>query len=223
MTHQPDYERDMMVGARHPRAWRWGFAIGVLLLAGALLALVIPNFDRRSTTPSSRGDEFGDTADAAGGMDDPRSGAGTGGELGGGPAQAPAGSAVMDIATITEARDLSHLVGRTVSFRVEARDLASDVAFWVGAEGERLLVVPDRDTRSGLDRQVGRPPRHDPMRVARGEGAIVKGVIERIPYAETTYSWNLSREDVAELAKRDVYVRAVSIAPAAQSQSPPRP
>lgn len=219
MAFEPDrdrwwYERDWMVGRRH-RVWRWALGIGFVLVLGGLGWLAIPNFDRRSTTPFTRGDEFGEPADAAGTMDNPRGAVGTsGGPEGVGGGQAASGQPILRLETITDQRDGRHLVGRPVNLRTVMVDPANDVAFWVGTGDDRVLVVPDRDTRSGVERQMGLPSHPRAGWVGGEQLLTITGVIEPIPYGEATYSWNLTRPDVADLIKRMIYVRAFEIRPA---------
>jgi hypothetical protein len=223
MTHEPNYERDRTIGGgRHPRAWRWAIVSAVVVVAVASVAVIDWSIDRRSTTPSSRGDEYGEPADAAGRMDDPRSGVGTSGEVGGVGAGQAVSSPLLELTTLIDREDMSDLVGQQVRFEVDRRDGAGDVAFWVGDGDRRLLVVPERDRRSGLDRQRGLAAAHDAARLPAGEPIVVSGIIERIPYAEATYSWNLTRDDVEELLRRDVYVRAVAVQPAPRAEAAPR-
>jgi hypothetical protein len=105
-----------------------------------------------------------------------------------------------------------------VRLRVDIGQALNDVAFWSGAAGHELLVVLDRDTRNGMERQAGVPSESGVASATSGVITIA-GRLEPIPYAEAMYSWGLTRQDVQRLAKRGVYVRAyqtVSAAPAVE-------
>ncbi len=189
----------MVGGGRHLRAWRWIFGIAILALAALALSMVIPNQDERDVARKGAGSPTPDIGGAVGT---------TGADTGDGPAEGTLGTLITELETITGTNDATQLVGRRVDLHVDVQEIANDVAFWVGPPDNRLLVVLARDTRSGVERQAGEPSAHRILPVRAGQQATISGVIRPIPYAEATDSWNLTRQDVEELAARKVYVRA---------------
>lgn len=188
-----------MVGGRHLRVWRWVFGVGVVLLAAVALALVVPNQNERDVARKGAGSPRPDVGGAVGT---------TGADAVDGPGEGALGTLITEVETITGTNDAAQLVGRRVDLHVDVQEVANDVAFWVGPRGNRLLVVLARDTRSGADRQAGAPSGHAIVPVRAGQQATISGVIRRLPDAEATDSWNLTRRDVDEVAARKVYVHA---------------
>ena len=120
--------------------------------------------------------------------------------------EAMLGTATGDMAALGGAEDLSQLVGQRAIVQVDIGRAVNDVAFWIGTPPNLLLVALDRDTRNGLERQVGLPSDSE---LAPPPTGIVTlgGVVTELPYAEAMYSWGLTRRDVAMLAERGAYVR----------------
>lgn len=109
--------------------------------------------------------------------------------------------------------DLAELVGTPVLLDVDAGRLNA-VSFWVGPPPRDLLVVINRDTRSGRERQLGLPSHSDfgelPVPL---EGTLtLSGVIAPVPRPESTFSWGLSRPERARLVERGFYIHVRGIA-----------
>ena len=117
---------------------------------------------------------------------------------------------IHDLETITGINDGNELVGRRVDLHVPVQQHINDVAFWVGEQGNRLLVVLARDTRDGEARQRGEPS-NSGISTVRGQQATISGTIERVPHPEAMYSWGLTNVDRRELMERRVYIRADSV------------
>lgn len=98
------------------------------------------------------------------------------------------------------------LVGDRVELVADIGQAVNDVAFWSGPAADEILVVIDRGTRSGIQRQLGVPSARDFTPPPRGR-VTVGGVIEPLPYPEAMYSWGLTRRDVALAQARRVYLR----------------
>jgi hypothetical protein len=201
MASEPN-EREPMVHGRRRRGLRWLFLIGVVVLAGVMLALVIPNQDDRDVASKGPGGADPDIGGAVGtaGVDTDY-----------GPSEGTLGTIITELETITGANDATQLVGQRVDLHVDVHEVVNEVAFWAGPPDNRLLVVMARDNRTGLDKQTGNPSHHD-LTVARaGQQATISGVVRRIPNAEATHSWKLTRRQVEELAERGVYVQAQEV------------
>lgn len=204
----------MVGGGRHLRAWRWIFGIAILALAALALSMVIPNQDERDVARKGAGSPKPDVGGAVGT---------TGADTEDGPAEGTLGTLITELETITGTNDAAQLVGRQVDLHVDVQEVANDVAFWVGSPDNRLLVVLARDDRSGHDQQTGNPSSHGLSFVRAGEQATVSGIIRRVPHAEATFSWNLTRRDVEQLARRGVYVHAERVSPNGHQASSPPP
>lgn len=201
MAREPLYEREHMVGGRHLRPLRWIFVIGVVVLAAIAVALVVPNQNERDVASTG-----------AGSRPDVGAATGTSGaDTDYGPAEGTLGTVITELETITGSNDAMHLVGQRVDLHADVQQVVSDVAFWVGPSDNRLLVVIARDDRTGHDRQTGHPSSHRLSVMRAGQQATISGVVRRLPEAEATHSWNLTRRDVEELAARGVYVHAQEI------------
>jgi hypothetical protein len=195
--------RSLVMGDARTRAWGWGLTAAVVVTAVVMLRFAGQVKDSRVPTKAET------DSGAVSGHDGP-SGIGTSGAVA--PGQA-ASSPVAQLSSLLGNRPLKELIGEQISFRVDEGGLVPDVAFWVGAGEHRLLVVPQRDRRSSTDRQVGRPSADENIEIRPNEPIVITGVVERIPYAEATYSWNLTRADIAELVSQGAYVRALAVRP----------
>ena len=90
--------------------------------------------------------------------------------------------------------------------QVDVGRAINDVAFWIGTPPDVLLVAMDRETRSGLERQLGLPSESELSGPPRGV-VTLGGVVAAVPHAEAMYSWGLTRRDIDLLAERGAYVR----------------
>lgn len=115
---------------------------------------------------------------------------------------------VRQIEEITGQNGGRALIGRQVELQVPMASHANDRAFWVGTADNRILVVPERDRRDSRERQLGLVADHDIGYLESGKTAVVTGTIEPLPSTELMYSWDLTREDVAQVAALGVYLRA---------------
>jgi hypothetical protein len=122
-------------------------------------------------------------------------------------------SGTTPVANAIAAADYRSRIGERVTIRVPARDLMNDVAFWAGSGEEQILVVMNRDRRSGEERQQGLPAPHGIKRAEGLASATISGVIEPVPDAEATYSWALTRADRVALGRAGAYLRAESVIP----------
>jgi len=189
---------------------KWLFALGVIVIAALGIWLV----------PQSRNDrEVWDGGGVAAGstsstphhdLERSPSAVGTSGTHGA-AAETDAPNVITEIETITGTNDGMGLIGRRVDLHVDVQNRANDQAFWVGSRDNRLLVVLDRDTRDGAQRQDGRAPNHRISPVHGGQRATISGVVRPVPKAEHRYSWNLTREDERELKDRKIYIAADSV------------
>jgi hypothetical protein len=118
---------------------------------------------------------------------------------------------IKEVETITGSVDGHELIGRRVDFHVPVLDRANDIAFWVGSQDNRLLVVMDRDHRDSATRQRGAVGSNEISPVHAGQQADIVGTIQKMPKAEEMYSWNLTTTDKKELADRPIYVSAESV------------
>jgi hypothetical protein len=112
------------------------------------------------------------------------------------------------------------LEGQRVELDVPA-DRLGNVTFWVGSPPGSLLAVLDRDARTAVERQRSVPSSRDLQ--APDSGVVrVRGVVERVPYPEATYSWQLTRPNVERLLDSGVYLRvdAVEVAQDPQAETP---
>lgn len=175
---------------------RVGWLIGVVALGIAMVAtlLIVPE----------RGPAEVDHPDTA---------------FGGAPVSTT-GTAMAAIEQIGGREDLTDLVGQQVDLAVDIGQAVNDVAFWIGTPPDQMLVVINRGTRSGVERQLGLPSATDFTPPPRGL-VTVRGVIEPLPYAEAMYSWGLTRRDVALAQERAVYLRVNQIVSVEPVVAPP--
>jgi hypothetical protein len=137
---------------------------------------------------------------------------GTSGQLPAEPQGDLSPNVIRELETITGVNDGHVFVGRRVDLQVPVSRHVNDVAFWVGAGDNRLLVVLGRENRDSATRQRGGPSTAVGL-VPVGERAVVSGSIQRVPYAEAMYSWGLTSDDRTELMDRRIFLRADSVAP----------
>lgn len=185
-------------------------ALGIAAVAAAGLVLGCGATEPPTRDAARAGVPSNDQPDGSGGT-------GTSGTLGGPPAST-LGTVITDVRSIGGREDLSEHIGKDVRLVVDIGQAINDVAFWTGDPPDDLLVVIDRGTRDGIERQIGAtsgsafgsPP----------PGVVtIGGTIEPVPYPEATFSWGLTRRDVNVLAERGVYVRATEVL----SSAPDRP
>ncbi len=131
---------------------------------------------------------------------------GTGGSSGP-PAVVPP-ETVQRFANLARGEDVEQLVGQRVELQVTAHDMSNDVAFWVPSGQGRMLVVTARDNRSEVEHQRGEPASHAIEPIQAGQRVTISGTVQRLPWAEAMFSWGLTNGDVAELRRRNVYIRA---------------
>jgi hypothetical protein len=122
------------------------------------------------------------------------------------PEDDSASSALPAVTSI--AGDPRKAVGRRVNFEVPVSGSANDEAFWIGSEGQRVLVVFGRDHRNGEQRQESRVVDSGIAPLEAGRIAAISGSIQELPKEEEMYSWGLTRRDRRELASTGVYLRA---------------
>ena len=125
-------------------------------------------------------------------------------------ASGPGGSvgAIQDLRAILGTDDPRSLAGRPVEITVPALREQNVTTFWIGSADDRLLVVLNRDTRDGGDRQASKAPEHGIVPGPRGQQAVVSGIVERVPRPEQRASWDLTAAQTRELERRGVYIRA---------------
>lgn len=133
----------------------------------------------------------------------------------GGPPLPTTGSVIDALGSLGGREDLSALIGQRVEVVVNIGPRVNDIAFWTGTPPDDLLVVIGRDTRSGSDRQRGEPS-DDALSVPVLGMALLRGVIEPLPYAEAMFSWRLTRRDIAVVQERGVYLRVDEVIPLTQ-------
>lgn len=104
------------------------------------------------------------------------------------------------------------LIGRHVTLHIDGASTVENLAaFWVGGGDHRVLVVMNRDTRTGAQRQIGDPPTHGISPGQPGQEVTISGTVQRLPRAEDMESWRLSRADRAALRADGVYIQAHTI------------
>jgi hypothetical protein len=103
------------------------------------------------------------------------------------------------------------IVGQRVSVTLPFHDVANDVAFWADINGQRLLVVTNRDVRDAAQHQRGLPPAHRIDAADVVAPLLVSGTVERLPRAEERYSWSLTSDEAAEVARNGIYLRADTV------------
>jgi hypothetical protein len=121
------------------------------------------------------------------------------------------GNVIHELETITGTNDGHELVGRRVDLHVPVNQHINDVAFWIGAGDNRLLVVMARDDRDAAERQRGAPSHGGLESFQAGQRATISGSIQRVPYGEAMYGWGLTDADRAELMERRIYLRADTV------------
>jgi hypothetical protein len=144
---------------------------------------------------------------------DPASPVGTSGLLTTATAGQPAGTSaaaepIQDLSTILGTDNPRTLVGRRVEISVPVVQDQTLTKFWIGPQEDRMLVVLARDTRDGGERQASVPPQHGIVPLRRGQGAVVSGVVERVPRPEERASWDLTAAQTRDVERRGVYIRA---------------
>ena len=113
-----------------------------------------------------------------------------------------------------DARGGSGLIGRELTVRARASNVATDIAFWSEEGGRRILVVPNRDRRTDAQRQQGIPAMNGITgRVGSGM-VLITGRVEPLPHPEAMYSWNLTAGDRNSLKSEQVYLRGETVRPA---------
>jgi hypothetical protein len=203
-----DYERDKMIGSRHPHRGRWGLLLAIVAIAALAVWLVPQNRNDRESWNGSGMATGATSRQASGGhADRPVGTSGVSAAAG----EEEGSQVVREIETITGANDAMTLVGRRVDLHVDVLSRANDHAFWVGSPDNRVLVVLGRDNRNGEKRQAGTPASHGIAPVTGGQTATISGVVQAIPKAEDRFNWNLTRQDEDDLHARKVYIRADSV------------
>jgi hypothetical protein len=213
VAHDPQdplyYEREKMVGARHPHRGRWLLLLAVIAIAIAGVWLVPQNRNDRENRDGS-GVASGSTGRETAAGEPANKAVGTSGHARG-SAESDGAQVVTEIETITGANDAMSLVGRRVDLHVDVLSRANDHAFWVGSPDNRLLVVFGRDNRTGSKRQTGVPATHGVSPVRNGQTAAISGTIQPVPKAEDRLNWALTEADNNELKDRKVYIRADTV------------
>ena len=130
---------------------------------------------------------------------------------------------IHELDTITGMNDAHELVGRRFDLHVPVQQHINDVAFWVGAKDNRLLVVMGRDTRDGTARQKGQSSTHGLDAQYEGQMATISGTVHAMPRVEDTYSWQLTEKDLDELRQVRVYLRADAVTPHFNTTTEVRP
>lgn len=179
-------------GTYEMRGRKWMLA--VLILGVLVAAISLSQTDRRygersavlHNVPAATG-----TADASDGL-----------------AVSTLGTLLSEVDSLGGAEDWTELVGRRVRLVVDTNLITNNVAFWTGTPPDDLLVVIERDRRSGREQQLGRPSENPFAQVYGTRQATIEGVVEPLPYAEAMFTWGLTRRDVDLLADRGVYLRA---------------
>ena len=113
---------------------------------------------------------------------------------------------VADVYTLGGSGDLSGQVRKAVVVVAESSRAVNDVAFWIGTRPYGVLVVADRDVRSGLQRALGSAA-DSPLGHLPAGLTTFAGTVEPVPPPEAAYSWALTRREVEALAERGAYVR----------------
>ena len=192
-----------------PAHWaRWPLLLTPLGIVLLLLALVVPlprDADRAGLRQGGVHRDGGAVAPLA--------------DFGGLP-QSTIGTVLSDVRALGGPVDLSGQIGDHMEISIDAAHRVNDVAFWGGARADGILVVVGRDTRSGVEKQLGLPSESGLTPPPRGI-VTVRGTVEPLPYAEAMYSWGLTRRDAGLLAERGVYVRVREVVSAAPGTASP--
>lgn len=190
-----DFDRQLIIDSPRRRLWMWVVApLVVIVLGVAVIGLISPSKDMRWDDSRYSSEETSRVAVATG----------TGGTLD--ERETPLTGSLR---TLLSSGDYDDLVGQRAEVIVEPGQAMNDVAFWVGDGEQSLLVVMGRDLRmktQGLGARAGDPAFDADMPLA--ERAVVRGVVEEVPYAEARSSWGLTTRDERLLAERGVYLRA---------------
>src|SRR5262249_18720991 len=124
-------------------------------------------------------------------------------------AQAPSDT-IRDLVVITDAPDVHALVGRRVELRTTVTHLASDMAFWVGPQDDRVLVVVGRNERLERRNETGEVVRRTPT-LHLGEPLSIIGTVQTMPPANERSQWGASQESKGENGA--IYIRADNVSP----------
>jgi hypothetical protein len=190
-----------------PRGFAWGLAICLLAVFAAGF-LLYPRLANNST-----GSRLVDTV-SFGSDNGPvgTSGRETAPDTGDNPGSAAVvpPAPIQDLDTITGINDGRELVGQRVDLHVPVQEHINDVAFWVGSDDNRLLVVLARDDRDDVQRQKGLPS-SSKVQALNGAPAAISGTVQALPRAELMQSWGLTNADWAELMQRKIYIRADNV------------
>jgi hypothetical protein len=184
--------------------WRWALPIvlGIVIPVAAIYALRETNGP--AIWPSQNALLAGDAAR--------HETVGTAGRAAAQPVSETDSPAVIrEVETITGLVDRHPLVGREVDLHVPIAGLANDRAFWVGEKDNRLLVVPQRDRRTGAERQEGLLADNRVAPLETGKIAAISGSIQKLPTAEEMFGWGLTQLDKREVASMGVYLRADAV------------
>lgn len=187
--------------------WRWLLPVGLLIVLPALGIYGLRETVGDSFWPSYNAWMHGTAPSSP----DRQGAVGTSGTS---PAteDAPNPAVIRDIETITGIIDGHPLIGRKVELHVPVAGWANDQAFWIGANDNRVLVVPQRDHRDGPARQEGLVASNSVAPLEAGETAIIFGTIQKLPPPEARLSWGLTKRDEREVAASGVYLRADTVA-----------
>jgi hypothetical protein len=198
MANEPDF----LPPGEDRRNWTaWGILLAVLVAFGAGM-LIYPEFaDHAPTRNRDSGASSSGTAPIGTSGRERIPGA----EDNSGPSARP--SVIRELETIVGMNDGHELIGRKVHLDIPVAQHINDVAFWIGAGDNRLLVVLARDNRDGADRQRGRPSSTN-LQAHTGERVTVTGTVQGLPHAEAMHSWGLTNRDREELRQRKIYIRA---------------
>jgi len=99
---------------------------------------------------------------------------------------------IRELETITGSNDGHELIGRRVDLHVPIQQPINDVAFWIGAGDNRILVVLPSSTS---------------IQAYDGSPVAVSGTIQGLPDPEAMSSWGLTEADREELLQRKIYIR----------------
>ena len=195
-----------------------GICAAVVVLAGVMWALAETNTSKNLTFQGNR--RATDIRPRAANpmresfYRDPASPVGTSGVLASTPAAEPSATgaeAIQDLRAILGTDDPRSLAGRPVEITVPVLREQNLTTFWIGSADDRLLVVLNRDTRDGGERQASKAPEHGIVAAQQGQQAVVTGTVERVPRPEERASWDLTAAQTRELERRGVYIQADKI------------
>jgi hypothetical protein len=89
-------------------------------------------------------------------------------------------------------------------------DIASDIAFWVGPQEDRVLVVVGRNDRLEQRNSAGESVRRITT-LHMGEPLAIIGTVQTMPPASERSQWGASQESKGE--NRAIYIRADTVSP----------